>query len=572
MDNNNLFDTIKQKEQDFIKTLKDIAEAAFIKDSLDTSGNDHDMDDNQVDSDLSKVASEIAKSTNNLDDYNSDCDFEAIKVDKNCHNGNSEVEHHKEDLNVENLQTVIKVDVMEAINQTSESSNNHNNINGNTESHNNGNHHTEEDQEFEESDTAAEDNHEASSWKIDYIRVETDEKKKKAQKRGRNVEVWKTSKSKKEKKNKINTSVTRPAKIRDCEAYETMATIHDKRKQKERKSKRNLQTLKNTKNLKAAKVENWEEVIDIPREHSQWLKYVSLKELEAYNPRVNRCNISLPSSDVESFPCPACEDRFLLPTTFFQHIYRKSVNINFDCKPCKKIMVFHNKCSLKIHILGHLENDNIEKIKTDMIDVMSLNSNQVKLNSDMQNFVNELRKSAGDEKDICLECLNSMEKGTLVQHFTSPEGDSSYECSHCQMSMPTKCSLSAHKKIHQRISPYVCPECGELFYTFDYFKKHVTQSCYHNRKTMMNVCPYCPKLDKFTADREQVTRQCLYFLSQPKSPITCRYFFTLLTNIAFLTGNVVVVPQLILIKKICQITVLRSIPRMKLQTLNKFTS
>ena len=71
MDNNNLFDTIKQKEQDFIKTLKDIAEAAFITDSLDRSVNDPDMDDNQVDSDLSKVASEIAKSSNNLDDDNS---------------------------------------------------------------------------------------------------------------------------------------------------------------------------------------------------------------------------------------------------------------------------------------------------------------------------------------------------------------------------------------------------------------------------------------------------------------------------------------------------------------------
>ena len=29
-----------------------------------------------------------------------------------------------------------------------------------------------------------------------------------------------------------------------------------------------------------------------------------------------------------------CKDRFLLPTSFFQHIYRKSARILFHCSPC----------------------------------------------------------------------------------------------------------------------------------------------------------------------------------------------------------------------------------------------
>ena len=71
-----LSDQIKQKEKDFIKTLKDIAEAAFIKDSLETSNN-NDMDDNQVDSDLSQVAREISRSTNNILDETSDIECDA---------------------------------------------------------------------------------------------------------------------------------------------------------------------------------------------------------------------------------------------------------------------------------------------------------------------------------------------------------------------------------------------------------------------------------------------------------------------------------------------------------------
>ena len=139
------------------------------------------------------------------------------------------------------------------------------------------------------------------------------------------------------------------------------------------------------------------------------------------------------------------------------------------------------------------------------------------------------------------------------------------------MSLPTKCSWSAHNKIHQRMSPYICPECGTQFYTFDYFKRHVLQTCYHNRKTMMNVCPYCPTLDKFTADRQQVTRHQLFIPSQANKPISCRYFFTLQTSIVMFTWNVVNAPLHMVIKQNSLLTGLKSIQRMKMLKLKKFT-
>ena len=532
MQNNNLFDTIKQKEQHFIKTLKDIAEAAFITDSLD---DDHEMDDKQVDSDLSKVASEIAKSTSIFSDDNSDADFEMDeKLDDNgCDNlvnGSSSHYHDHDQHESSELQTVIKVDVMEAINETSKNNCLQNGVENDQE------------EDLEESDVAVENNTEESSWKIDYIRVETEEKKKALKKR-RN-EVWKTNKPKKDKGRKHHSNHKRSAKKYrklDLQNFESKASEHDKKTMEEKNVGSNI-ICRNTSSVPVQrKVDQWDDVVELTEGTSHSLSYLSSKVLDDYNPSIprgtsHRCIQNLSEQDLEMFACPACQDKFLLPVSFFQHIYRRSVIINFDCKSCNKIMVFHNKCSLKIHLLSHLENDNIDKIKTDMIEVLSLNNNKVRLNSEVQNFAKELRNSAGDDNELCKECLKVVEKDNFAQHFSEPTDDNNnYKCSQCHMSLPTKCSLSAHNKIHQRMSPYICPECGTQFYTFDYFKRHVLQTCYHNRKTMMNVCPYCPTLDKFTADRQQVTRHQLFIPSQANKPISCRYFFTLQTSIVMFT-------------------------------------
>ena len=205
MEEENLFDKIKQKEQDFIRTLKDIAEAAFITDSLQSTSDNIEMDDNQVDSDLSQVASEIAKSNKILDD-NSDSEFEDIINDAVEINDNCNTEQHINENNTDNEQvaiknpqppqTVIKLDVIDEINDTNEMEG-CTEINQQSEVHLNLNQNThllhvdageEHPPESLEDSGIAEENTE-SSWKIDYIRVETDECKK-SQKRisGRNME------------------------------------------------------------------------------------------------------------------------------------------------------------------------------------------------------------------------------------------------------------------------------------------------------------------------------------------------------------------------------------------------
>jgi len=203
-EDSDLFDKIKQKEQDFIRTLKDIAEAAFITDSLEATSNT-DMDDNQVDSDLSQVAREIAKSSQNMLDDNSDADFEDIideAVEKKnifpVANGKGITKEQTEYM-TNNSQTVIKCDVMDAINdQIDVMLNGVDQTNENTkvveEEVLNGTGEQQSEHQYESDDVQEKAE---SSWKIDYIRVETEQKKQK--KNFKRNEIWRTNKSKKRK-------------------------------------------------------------------------------------------------------------------------------------------------------------------------------------------------------------------------------------------------------------------------------------------------------------------------------------------------------------------------------------
>ena len=528
MEEENLFNKIKQKEQDFIRTLTDIAKAEFITASLKSSSDNIEMDENQVDSDLSQVASEIAKSNKILDD-NSDSEFEDIINDaveiNDC--STEHINENNTDSPAKNLQppqTVIKVDVIDEINDTTHMEEDYTEVNQQSESEinlesNNYQENSAEEQQLEpmEESSIAEENTE-TSWKIEYIREINDECKKSPKKISGRNEVWRTSKSRKEKGKKHHSSKKSNREGRKCKKkesknpHDTLASKYDREVSKKKTNVFLKNDSKKTYSRQCKKVENWNEVIQVTTEKiPNGLKQISSNFLDPYSPSVPRgtsqsCIDALSESDLEMLPCPGCQDRFFLPTTFFQHLLRKSVQINFNCKLCQKSMVFHNKCSLKIHILGHLESENIEKVETDQIDVLSLNQYQVKMNSDLENFSKEIKTLLvnQDHEDLCPECFSSVEKGQMKQHFIeNMDENNNFLCHYCQKYLPTKCSLTAHQKIHKRMSPYVCPECGERFYTLEYFQQHVEQTCYHHLRTMINVCPLCPSQDKFTADKIQ---------------------------------------------------------------------
>ena len=530
MDEGIIFDQIKRKESDFIHALQNIAEAAFITESLQQTGNAEE-DSEDLDSDLSKVAREIA-TTNHMDD-NSDPDFEDVIDDAEEINdfgqellgADAALENYSHSINPEEPQTVIKQDIMEQITNTEVGLHNHCEENNQEKLENNSKLLEANPSEQQEQESEGERGDSTGSWKIDYIRVETEEKERAKTKAVRN-EIWSTSKSKKERTRKKHHSLKRSSKTSETEGTtrknsdtfsfpsETIASRLDKNSNVRLKSKSKFKSSKKSSVRKEKLVENWKDILNISKSQGSDLDQVLENVIDSYSPTVPRgtsqsCIKSLSDLDLELLPCPACKDKFFLPTTFFQHILRRSVQINYNCKSCGEVIVFHNKCSLKIHILNHLESDNITKVETDMLDVVSLPREDLKLNSDVRNVTQELRsamtnvsREMSEEMEQCPECFKSLERDGLQSHFSQRRGEASVtRCEDCQMVLPTDCSYFAHRRIHQAKSPYVCPECGSRFFTLSYFKSHVTESCLHQRRVLLSACPSCPS---FRGSRSEV--------------------------------------------------------------------
>ena len=547
MDERLLFDQIKRKEADIIHTLQNIAEAAFITESLKCTGTEAE-DSEEVDSDLSKVAREIAKSSHRLMDDNSEPDFEDIIDDaveiNDCPDilktgtdafavAQNGISDSKENI-PENPQTVIKMDVMEQISNTEAGL--HRLIERDELPQAEFDKHkilrkTNRNEEPDGKDGNQEERGEESdpgdsngSWKIDYIRVETEEKNKIQRKAAVQNEMWSTSKSKKVKTKKRHHNPKRPSKALEIEgrknkrkhpfsfSSETIASRLDKNYVK-LKSKSTSKISQKRFNKKVKLVENWKDILSISSSHGSDLDQVLENVVDSYTPSVPRgtsqaCLDSLSDGDLEVFPCPACQDRFLLPTTFFQHITRKSVEISYHCLCCGEVVVFHNKCSLKIHILNHLESEDITRVETDLLDVVSLPKQDLRLNSNVRNVREELSGAMTNvevEQCQCPECFKSLDRDELLSHFSQANGNkSTARCEDCQITLPTKCSYYAHRRIHKKKPPYICPECGTRFLTWSYYKSHVLQSCLHQTRHLLYVCSYCSSQEKFTAERSEV--------------------------------------------------------------------
>ncbi|XP_045469636.1 zinc finger protein 532-like [Harmonia axyridis] len=87
----------------------------------------------------------------------------------------------------------------------------------------------------------------------------------------------------------------------------------------------------------------------------------------------------------------------------------------------------------------------------------------------------------------CPECKISF-KYSMKYHF-SGKNSPTLECSACKYIAPSKCSYSAHQRIHSRLPPFICPECGKKFETRQYLMKHLDDVCFHLAKQVRIRCP-----------------------------------------------------------------------------------
>ena len=132
-------------------------------------------------------------------------------------------------------------------------------------------------------------------------------------------------------------------------------------------------------------VQNWKKVIRLPTSLEQRLAsdQIFRAVLPTYVPRVPRGTSQrlveyLTPTDLEQLCCPGCKDRFLLPSSFFQHVYRKSVKLTFACSACEgRTLTFFNRCHLRTHVVGHMERDGVSAVAADRFDAAPLDAEEL---------------------------------------------------------------------------------------------------------------------------------------------------------------------------------------------------
>ena len=225
-------------------------------------------------------------------------------------------------------------------------------------------------------------------------------------------------------------------------------------------------------------ISDWKKVLKFPANYSDLSTKVIEQQiyknpLPPYVPCVPK-NTSqnlienLSEKEVEQLGCPGCKDRFLIPSMFFQHLYRKSVRITFNCKVCGT-MSFYNRCHLRTHVLSHLEVDGTTSVT--MQDSESLTITPLEQSEFNVGFIDD---SYGEELDLlhreqsrsglgsiqCSECRLTFDPTTISAHFRNfpdQHRPNFHECQECKMTLPNRCSLSAHQRIHKKCPPFVCP-------------------------------------------------------------------------------------------------------------------
>ena len=255
---------------------------------------------------------------------------------------------------------------------------------------------------------------------------------------------------------------------------------------------------------------NWHKIMKMSTERplaKSLVDQIFKNVLEPYVPCVpkntsQRLIDALTERELEQLMCPGCKDRFLMPNTFLQHMYRKSARISFVCGPCGDVSLsFHNRCHLRTHILSHCEIDGLASVAIkgpETIQVSPLEASDLHVGFLDESYSEELKSLFSDykvqEKEAvkCTEC--EIPVANIFDHFNcGSSGSNEQECSQCKMWLPSKCSLQAHQRIHRRSPDYVCPECCQSFETWGVFKHHVQRTCHHEARVLVVECRLCTR-------------------------------------------------------------------------------
>ena len=261
----------------------------------------------------------------------------------------------------------------------------------------------------------------------------------------------------------------------------------------------------------------------------------------------------------KKYNCTACGDSFLFESSLLDHFNRLSVQMTYSCEVCKKTVMFYNRCTLIHHLHIHSSNINgsnfsVKPIPQNLMPVfksakptvatpgivtssppqqstsVSQSKSLIQLPVGISNSSDKSSAKAQDNDVIitgyqqkterkgetltspvvlspqnikiktkgneikCSECgiFLSCFSG-LSKHFGSVR--KSVQCNSCSMVLPNICSLRAHVRTHLNSTPFVCPECGQLFHKagLEAFLNHLNNQCFHNSRVQIYKCLLCPR-------------------------------------------------------------------------------
>ena len=226
----------------------------------------------------------------------------------------------------------------------------------------------------------------------------------------------------------------------------------------------------------------------------------------------------------KTFMCCECLDTFWHERSLHHHLNRKSVSIRIHCTTCKTQLLFYNHCAFLLHMHNHrpgsLDAFGLHRAKVTPLpqhlmpavywSVCSKGSRSLPTLSTPQATKGAAGAPHSDvapqpplivddcvEKSTppktrfqCTECRSAYtSQGQLQHHLAVKVGQRLYHCDRCTMVMRNPCRYRAHVRVHMKLRPYVCPECGELV-PGDHavFLKHVKWRCLHFTRTVRFTC------------------------------------------------------------------------------------
>ncbi|XP_007485476.3 zinc finger protein 687 isoform X4 [Monodelphis domestica] len=249
--------------------------------------------------------------------------------------------------------------------------------------------------------------------------------------------------------------------------------------------------------------------------------------LPAYRPNLcppAEAGLALPPA---GYRCLECGDAFSLEKSLARHYDRRSMRIEVTCNHCARRLVFFNKCSLLLHAREHKDRGLVMQCSHLVMRPVALDQmvgqpditplvpvaappvtpqppatpgkGEGAAESPALPLLAELPPaSATTSTYTCFRCLECKEqcrdKAGMAAHFQQAgppaPGVASNVCPSCPMMLPSRCSLSAHQRMHKSRPPHVCPECGGNFLQAN-FQVHLREACLHFSRRVGYRCPSC---------------------------------------------------------------------------------